>query len=103
MTITTDTQRKFNNFLNRWKLTGEDRSVGMILLAGSQIGANASAISKATGIPVHTVEAAEVNLRKNKVWVGEETVADWNAEPIEFLMHILVAQGRVQTQHAALS
>lgn len=69
--------------------------VATILIAALKVGANSKKIAKLLEIPIEEITEYEKNLRKNNVWVKEQTQCDWFGKDggVFFWMDVNVALG----------
>ena len=73
----------------------EEYTIATILLSGLVVGANVEKIATFLKLPVKTVKKYEKNLRDNKVWVEDKTVAEWfkTNGGIAFWCDVAIAKG----------
>lgn len=68
----------------------------LILLAATEVGADAERVASFTGLPLEEVARREAHLRANGVWDGEMVIhSDWFDEDggFGFWMDVLVGEG----------
>lgn len=101
-TIQPEMREQFETTLDDFELEGDFRSTGLLLLTAGIVGTDPNILSVATNLPVPFIQEREMRLRDNLIWIGNETHANWMEDSMEFLLHVMVAEGLAGADHQFL-
>ena len=77
-------------------INSDEYKAALVLLGGLVVGANADRVAKFTKVPRSQVRGFAYNLRRNSVWKGSKTNANWDDKETggtSFWMDACVALG----------
>lgn len=83
-------------FLDALRFKGEQRDVGLVLLAALRVGTSIRALVEATGLPRATVSKVVWLARGNKIFVKGKIHGNWDDEQeggLAFVMDAMVCEG----------